>query len=80
MQCRPNVLGHRFPLEKDVAIPKPQHFESLAAQPGVAARIILLVRRFIVLTTVELDDDAPIETDEVHNIISKRKLPPKLES
>jgi hypothetical protein len=38
------------------------------------------VRRFIVLTAVRLDDDAPIETDEVHNIISKRKLPPKLES
>jgi hypothetical protein len=64
VQRAPNGIGHPFPLQKHVRVPESQHFESLIAQPGVAARVVLLVARLVVLAAIEFDDDSPIDPSE----------------
>ena len=55
-------------------------FKSLAAEPGVTARVVLLVAGLVVLAAIELDDDAAVETDEIDDVVPDRNLSPKLEA
>jgi hypothetical protein len=80
VQRAPNGIGHPFPLQKHVRVPESQHFESLLAQPGVAAPVVLLVARLVVLAAIEFEDDAAVETDEIDDVVPQRNLSPKLEA
>jgi hypothetical protein len=49
----------------DLVVPKPQYPKALAGKMVIALRVTLRMRIEIVLPTVDFDDEAVFETDEI---------------
>jgi hypothetical protein len=75
-ECGEDRSGDRACLAKHLIVPETQHSETLAAQEGVAADVILIVS---VLRAVRLHDQALRKTREVDDVRLDYLLPPELE-
>jgi hypothetical protein len=67
---------HSFEVRQHFVIPESQHHKIIGAEPAITARI---AGRLRVLTAIDLDDDASLETDEISNEGPERHLPAELE-
>jgi hypothetical protein len=70
------VLQNSGRLLQYVIVPVANDSKAFGHQSGFPRCITL---RRCVLTTIDLDDDALFEADEIENIALKRDLPPKFE-
>jgi hypothetical protein len=69
-------LGHHHVrVAQHVIIPEPQDFESPADEHVGADGVLPAMPRVVVLSAVEFDDQPDLETDEVREVGSDRKLP-----
>ena len=73
---RVNRLQHASQIASHVVIPHANHLKTKPAQNAVTVRIIRCGVR--VLSTIELNDQPRIKTDEIHDEIGQGVLPSKL--
>src|SRR5579859_4979913 len=71
LKRRENVCHHTFEVGVDVRVPKSQRLEALAFQHGVPNRVVSGLDLFSVTTTIDFDDQAAAETDEIEVIAPK---------
>src|SRR5579864_4130140 len=71
-QLQINCLHHGFQLLENDTVPKPQHSKTLRLQPGRALGVML--HELQVLTTVKLDDEFPLEANEIDHERPNRSL------
>jgi hypothetical protein len=64
----------------DVVVPKAQYSEPLIGKIIVALHVTACMHIKIMLTTINLDDDAPPEADEIDNIALARSLAAEVKS
>jgi len=63
-----------FKIAKNIVIPESKHSKTFSDQEAISCRIR---GRFIVLSTVHLDDDPSFTTNEIADVIAYRFLPYK---
>jgi hypothetical protein len=66
-----------LPIRHNVVIVEAQYPKSLAGQKGIPPRITLLVFRFKMLPSVELDHEIRRMADKVHYVRTNRRLATK---
>ena len=59
-------------IRQDIIVPKPQYLESLCVQISIA---LFVTDRVRMLTTVDLDDEPRLETNEIDDIAIDGLLP-----
>ena len=73
--CRfPDCFRDGFPFVVDFIVPIPQDVEPLRSQPLIAHAVVLALCFLVMLATVQLDNQAFFEADEIDNVFSQRKL------
>ena len=77
MQHTPNFLKDSFALLTPFIVPESQYGKPLGFQPNVASGVVVF--RFHMLATVEFDDKAGLETDEINDVMTNGLLSPKFE-
>src|SRR5260370_8265971 len=71
---------HALHIPIDLIVPETQYREPFAGKVIVALRIAPGMRIEIMLTAIDLDHEAMLETDEIYDIAVARSLPPQMES
>ncbi len=71
---------HALEIPIDFIVPETQYPEALADKMFVALRVAPRMRIEIMLTAVDLDDEALLETDEIDDIVIARSLAAEVES
>jgi hypothetical protein len=74
MRRFPDRFRDCFPFVEDFLVPIPQDLEPLRSQPLIAHSVVLPLSFRIMLATVQLNDQAFFEADEIDNGFSQRKL------
>jgi hypothetical protein len=71
-----NHREHVLELRQDLIVPESHHLESLSHQEQGA---FCVTRRLLdVLPTIELDDEPPLDANEIHDVAADGHLAPKL--
>jgi hypothetical protein len=70
----PDRFRDGLPFVEDFIVPIPQDLEPLRSQPLIAHSVVLALCLRVMLATVQLDDQAFFEADEIDNVFSQRKL------
>jgi hypothetical protein len=70
----PDCFRDGLPFVEDFIVPIPQDLKPLRSQPLIAHSVVLSLCFRIMLATVQLDDQAFFEADEIDNVFSQRKL------
>ncbi len=76
-KSRQQVSQHAFGIFQHIRIPVSRNSKSLRPNVGVPQ---FVCPRFHVLSAVNLDHQPSLEANEVENVRSKRRLPPKLDA
>jgi hypothetical protein len=71
---------HSFQIAIDFIVPEAQYPESVIGKVIVALRIASGKRIEVMLTTIDLDDEAVFETDEIYDITITRGLAAEVKS
>jgi hypothetical protein len=71
---------HTFEVLVDVVIPKTQDLETLLREAVISLRVAPSMRVEIMLTAVDLDDEALLQADEINDEAIARRLPAEMES
>ena len=66
-QCRIDHREHTLKIAVDISVPEPQHFVTVAFKALIADAIAPRMLIEIMLTAVNLDDEAMSETHEIHD-------------
>ena len=74
MRRFPDRFRDGLPFVEDFIVPIPQDLEPLRSQPLIAHSVVLALCFRVMLATVQLDDQAFFEADEIDNVFSQRKL------
>ena len=73
-QCRIDNGENAFKIAVDIVVPEPQHLEPVAFKTLIAHSIAARVLIEIVLTAVNLDDEAMSHTNEIDDQPATRRL------
>ena len=71
---------HAFQIAVDFIVPETQYAEALADKMVVALRVTSGMAIEVMLAAIDLDDKALVETDEIYDIVSTRRLAAEMES
>lgn len=71
---------HAVQIPINLIVPEAQHPEALACKVIVTSRIVSSMRSEVVLTAVNFDDEAVLETNEIYDIGVPRGLAAEMES
>ncbi|MNT49659.1 hypothetical protein D3C72_1865240 [compost metagenome] len=79
-QIRQNSRHHAVQFVTNGGVVEPQRREPFSRQHGVPHLVLRRLRLNRMRDAVHLDDQPSIKTDEIEDIASKRRLPPKMKS
>jgi len=71
---------HTFQIAIDLIVPETQYPEALADKMIVALRVTSGMSIEVMLTAINLNDKAVLETDEIYDIVIARRLAAEMES
>jgi len=74
---RPDRREHRVSFLEPIRIPEPKDAETYGLQKRIALRIVVAL---MVLASIELDHEAPVEAAEVDDVGTDRLLTAELEA
>jgi hypothetical protein len=64
----------------DIVVPEPENAKTLAGQCGIALHITRVMAIEIMLSTVDLDDEAVFQTNKVNDVADARRLPAEMKT
>ncbi|OGT05481.1 MAG: hypothetical protein A2143_03480 [Gallionellales bacterium RBG_16_57_15] len=73
-QCPPDRFNNRFNLIQNLIVPEPHDSKTRTFQYLIANQIL---RRFVMLSAIDLDNKLCFQTNKIQNGISKRMLAPE---
>jgi hypothetical protein len=78
VQCAPNYFKHGIGVGKHIMIPEPNYAIAFGFKPCIAIGIVFLVVFVVVLTAIDLNQQALLQAGEVNDMRTYRNLAAKL--
>jgi hypothetical protein len=78
-QSRSNARNRKFGRRNHQFVGLSKHAIVLFAQPGVSLAVLRLLIRVVMAWSVDLNDQSPLEANEIDNEIANRNLPAKFD-